>query len=186
MLIKIIIFVINDDSVMDEPGDDRTKRKDNVLKSVCEYTARRAKKLCTKKMLFRRLPILGWLPKYNGDDALGDIVAGITVGLTVIPQSLAYSNVAGLPPQVIVQILIYIHKKIDLISDDLITKNNFLALKFLLLNQINFILYLVKITQIPIVNLQNFFSMDYTEVSWEHLFIYFSDLAKRYRLDPVR
>ncbi|KAH0540910.1 sodium-independent sulfate anion transporter [Cotesia glomerata] len=85
--------------LMEEPGDDRTKRKDNVLKSVCEYTARRAKKLCTKKMLFRRLPILGWLPKYNGDDALGDIVAGITVGLTVIPQSLAYSNVAGLPPQ---------------------------------------------------------------------------------------
>jgi sodium-independent sulfate anion transporter 11 len=26
-------------------------------------------------------------------------VAGITVGLTVVPQSLAYANIAGLPPQ---------------------------------------------------------------------------------------
>lgn len=51
-------------------------------------------------MLYRRLPILGWLPKYTAADALGDLVAGITVGLTVIPQSLAYSNVAGLPTQV--------------------------------------------------------------------------------------
>lgn len=51
-------------------------------------------------MLYRRIPILNWLPKYSGADALGDLVAGITVGLTVIPQSLAYSNVAGLPAQV--------------------------------------------------------------------------------------
>jgi len=40
------------------------------------------------------------MPKYNADDAVGDLVAGITVGLTVIPQSLAYGNLAGLPPQV--------------------------------------------------------------------------------------
>lgn len=50
-------------------------------------------------MLYRRLPILTWLPKYNSDCAVGDVVAGITVGLTVIPQALAYSNVAGLPAQ---------------------------------------------------------------------------------------
>ncbi|KAJ9593231.1 hypothetical protein L9F63_015230, partial [Diploptera punctata] len=53
----------------------------------------------TKKVLYKRLPVLSWLPKYNGDDAIGDLVAGITVGLTVIPQSLAYANIAGLPPQ---------------------------------------------------------------------------------------
>lgn len=51
-------------------------------------------------MLHRRMPILNWLPKYTTEDAMGDLVAGITVGLTVIPQSLAYSNVAGLPAQV--------------------------------------------------------------------------------------
>lgn len=29
-----------------------------------------------------------------------DLIAGLTVGLTVIPQGLAYAVVAGLPPQV--------------------------------------------------------------------------------------
>lgn len=31
---------------------------------------------------------------------MGDLVAGITVGLTVIPQALAYSGIAGLPAAV--------------------------------------------------------------------------------------
>lgn len=38
--------------------------------------------------------------RYSREDAVGDLVAGITVGLTVIPQALAYSGVAGLPPAV--------------------------------------------------------------------------------------
>lgn len=50
-----------------------------------------------RKTLHKRLPILGWLPKYNSQDAVGDLVAGITVGLTVIPQALAYAGIAGLP-----------------------------------------------------------------------------------------
>ena len=29
----------------------------------------------------------------------GDLIAGLTVGLTVLPQSLAYANIAKLPPQ---------------------------------------------------------------------------------------
>lgn len=37
---------------------------------------------------------------YNSQDAVGDLVAGITVGLTVIPQAIAYSGIAGLPPAV--------------------------------------------------------------------------------------
>lgn len=31
---------------------------------------------------------------------IGDLVAGLTVGLTVIPQGMAYAQVAELPPQV--------------------------------------------------------------------------------------
>ncbi|ALC38932.1 CG9702 [Drosophila busckii] len=54
---------------------------------------------CSVKTLKRRLPILSWLPKYNASDALGDLIAGLTVGLTVIPQGLAYSGVVGLPAQ---------------------------------------------------------------------------------------
>ncbi|XP_075148834.1 sodium-independent sulfate anion transporter-like isoform X2 [Haematobia irritans] len=57
------------------------------------------RKIFRKKILYKRLPILQWLPKYTLADAIGDLIAGITVGLTVIPQGLAYSNVAGLPTQ---------------------------------------------------------------------------------------
>lgn len=38
--------------------------------------------------------------RYTSEDAAGDIVAGITVGLTIIPQALAYSGIAGLDPEV--------------------------------------------------------------------------------------
>lgn len=58
------------------------------------------RKIFRKKILYKRLPILQWLPKYTVADAIGDLIAGITVGLTVIPQGLAYSSVAGLPTQV--------------------------------------------------------------------------------------
>ncbi|EZA51469.1 Sodium-independent sulfate anion transporter [Ooceraea biroi] len=85
--------------LIEEPGDDEAKQKESLLKSMLQYTRRRARAICTKKTLYKRLPVLSWLPRYNGQDALGDLVAGITVGLTVIPQSLAYSNVAGLPAQ---------------------------------------------------------------------------------------
>lgn len=55
---------------------------------------------CKKKLLFKRMPILAWLPNYQKKYVVSDMVAGITVGLTVIPQAIAYANVAGLPLQV--------------------------------------------------------------------------------------
>ncbi|XP_014090706.2 sodium-independent sulfate anion transporter [Bactrocera oleae] len=57
----------------------------------------RTRRTFNRKTLYKRLPILNWLPKYSRDDAVGDVVAGLTVGLTVIPQALAYAGVAGLP-----------------------------------------------------------------------------------------
>lgn len=59
----------------------------------------RARRGCTRKMLLRRVPIITWLPKYRPRAAVSDLVAGFTVGLTVIPQAIAYANVAGLPPE---------------------------------------------------------------------------------------
>lgn len=56
---------------------------------------------CTRKVLYKRIPILQWLPKYTlNEHGIPDLVAGVTVGLTVIPQAIAFANVAGLPPQV--------------------------------------------------------------------------------------
>ncbi|XP_031454790.1 sodium-independent sulfate anion transporter isoform X1 [Phasianus colchicus] len=47
----------------------------------------------------RRLPVLGWLPRYSLSCLRLDLTAGVTVGLTVVPQALAYAEVAGLPVQ---------------------------------------------------------------------------------------
>lgn len=87
-------------TVVDVPGDEVSQHENSLLTSVFQYSKRRLRSACTKKSVYKRLPILNWLPRYSGQDALGDLVAGATVGLTVIPQSLAYANVADLPPQV--------------------------------------------------------------------------------------
>lgn len=47
-----------------------------------------------------RVPITQWLRTYTRVDAVSDLIAGITLGLTLIPQSIAYSSLAGVPPQV--------------------------------------------------------------------------------------
>lgn len=51
-------------------------------------------------LVTKYLPVLGWLPRYNRLEAVSDIIAGITLGLTMIPQSIAYAALAGLTAQV--------------------------------------------------------------------------------------
>uniref|UniRef100_T1IX46 SLC26A/SulP transporter domain-containing protein n=1 Tax=Strigamia maritima TaxID=126957 RepID=T1IX46_STRMM len=58
-----------------------------------------ARKCFSVKKLKRHVPIINWLPQYNASKLQSDAVAGITVGLTVIPQGMAYASVAGLPLQ---------------------------------------------------------------------------------------
>ena len=43
-------------------------------------------------------PFLNWGPLLNGETIRGDFIAGITVALVLIPQSMAYAQLAGLPP----------------------------------------------------------------------------------------
>ncbi|KAK3930457.1 Sodium-independent sulfate anion transporter [Frankliniella fusca] len=52
-----------------------------------------------RRLLRRRLPIVRWLPSYGREDAVADAVAGFTLGLTLMPQSIAYALLAGLAPQ---------------------------------------------------------------------------------------
>jgi sulfate permease, SulP family len=44
------------------------------------------------------VPLLDWLPHYDRRDLRGDLSAGLTVGVMLIPQGMAYSMLAGLPP----------------------------------------------------------------------------------------
>lgn len=44
------------------------------------------------------LPVLEWLPRYKKADFIGDLSAGLTVGIMLIPQGMAYAMLAGLAP----------------------------------------------------------------------------------------
>lgn len=49
-------------------------------------------------MLHKILPIFQWLPNYKKSYLTGDVIAGLTVGIMLIPQGMAYAMIAGLPP----------------------------------------------------------------------------------------
>lgn len=62
--------------------------------------------------LMQRLPFLQWMRHYQRADFPGDLVAGLTVATMLIPQSMAYALIAGLPPIVglytgILPVLVY-------------------------------------------------------------------------------
>ena len=50
-------------------------------------------------MAHRMLPILNWLPKYERTWLRGDMIAGLTVLALLIPEGMAYAEIAGMPPQ---------------------------------------------------------------------------------------
>lgn len=70
-------------------ADDRPFRK--FKKSV--------RSACSVNTVKKVLPIVRWLPTYSCGTLVQDIIAGITVGLTAIPQGIAYAVVAGLSPE---------------------------------------------------------------------------------------
>ncbi|NTW02825.1 MAG: sodium-independent anion transporter, partial [Oscillochloris sp.] len=49
--------------------------------------------------LWRYLPFLSWMARYRRADLPSDVVAGIVTAIMLIPQSMAYAQLAGLPPQ---------------------------------------------------------------------------------------
>ena len=51
-----------------------------------------------KPLLHKYIPLFDWIRSYDKSDLRGDLIAGITVGVMLIPQSMAYAVLAGLPP----------------------------------------------------------------------------------------
>lgn len=73
----------------------------SYLDDEIDYLKMETKPLSTKikSKVFRHVSILNWIPHYTIRDGIGDLIAGITVGLTLMPQSIAYASLAGLSPQ---------------------------------------------------------------------------------------
>ncbi|KIW24686.1 uncharacterized protein PV07_10387 [Cladophialophora immunda] len=51
------------------------------------------------RYVVEKVPIVGWLPRYNYRWLLTDFVAGLTLSLMLIPQGLAYAKIAKIPVQ---------------------------------------------------------------------------------------
>ncbi|MDD3302150.1 MAG: SulP family inorganic anion transporter [Candidatus Gracilibacteria bacterium] len=49
-------------------------------------------------LLEKAFPFMKWMKKYDKKDFFSDFVAGLTVAVILIPQSMAYAMIAGLPP----------------------------------------------------------------------------------------
>ncbi len=49
-------------------------------------------------MIKRFFPILSWITKYNRVFLFNDFVAGLTLGVMLVPQGMAYAMIAGMPP----------------------------------------------------------------------------------------
>lgn len=52
-----------------------------------------------KNYFISLFPIAKWILHYNGKWLYGDLVAGITVGVVLVPQSMSYAQLAGLPAE---------------------------------------------------------------------------------------
>ena len=46
----------------------------------------------------RLLPVLGWLPGYRRNWVLPDLLAGLAVWAVMVPESMAYAGIVGVPP----------------------------------------------------------------------------------------
>ncbi|KAJ6547336.1 sulfate permease [Mycena capillaripes] len=49
--------------------------------------------------LLSLFPILSWITRYNLGWATGDLIAGLTVGMVLVPQGMSYAQIATLPTQ---------------------------------------------------------------------------------------
>ncbi|XP_017654813.1 sulfate transporter isoform X1 [Nannospalax galili] len=73
--------------------------------NIKQFIIRKLEKSCqcspakAKNMIFDFLPVLQWLPKYDlKKNILGDVMSGLIVGILLVPQSIAYSLLAGQEP----------------------------------------------------------------------------------------
>nr|XP_019527889.2 sodium-independent sulfate anion transporter [Aedes albopictus] len=69
------------------------------LPNVYSVMVPQLRTVCSTSTVRRRFHVLEWLPKYRANYILSDIIAGVTVTLTAIPQSIAYGILANLQPQ---------------------------------------------------------------------------------------
>uniref|UniRef100_A0A8W7JW36 STAS domain-containing protein n=1 Tax=Anopheles albimanus TaxID=7167 RepID=A0A8W7JW36_ANOAL len=66
---------------------------------LSEFIHRKARHVCSLSMVKKRLPVLSWAASYQWSYLLFDTIAGVTVALTAIPQSIAYGILSNMSPE---------------------------------------------------------------------------------------
>lgn len=72
---------------------------DTTTNRVKNFVIEGAPKLpsATGRYLLDKVPIVEWLPRYHLSWLLTDFIAGLTIGVMLIPQGLAYAKIATIP-----------------------------------------------------------------------------------------
>jgi solute carrier family 26 (sodium-independent sulfate anion transporter), member 11 len=51
------------------------------------------------RYLIQKAPLVQWIRHYSPRWIVNDLIAGLTVGVILVPQALAYAKIAGIPLQ---------------------------------------------------------------------------------------
>jgi len=77
-----------------QKADERTAQ---VSESLKWFQRGSAAKAWLSQQILPCVPLLSWVQELSFKSARSDIIAGLTVGVMAIPQSMSYANIAGLP-----------------------------------------------------------------------------------------
>lgn len=74
-------------------------RTDTTTARIKSFVAQGLPKLpdAAGHYLMDKVPIVQWLPRYHPSWLLQDAVAGLTIGVMLIPQGLSYAKIATIP-----------------------------------------------------------------------------------------